>query len=125
MRRSAVVLRWFTLIVAFMALPAVLGCAGDGPRDASSPLEGLLTDVRADDADRVIGVTVLADDGDTFEFEVDLEPGASVSATHLLEHVSEGWPVRVSFHRVEGGTLLAYRIDDGATPVPTAEVDDR
>jgi len=99
------------------ASPSSDGQASAGPSASSgsrsvpaSPVEGLIIAIDSGGLTDVRSITVRTVSGEDITFRVGILDDP-VPPAHLNEHMAGALPVLVSF-RVEGGELVAYRIDD-------------
>jgi hypothetical protein len=80
--------------------------------DATSPVDGVLTDIDSAGLTQVTGFTIRSGDGRSITFKIGtLENGAQFPPGHLAEHLATSSPVRV-FFRAEGPDLVVYRLED-------------
>jgi hypothetical protein len=81
----------------------------------ASPVTGLLTKLDSEGLTKVIGFRMRLNDGEEVVFVIGtLENGAQFPPGHLAEHMATSSSVKV-FFRDEGGSLVAYRLEDGPT----------
>lgn len=123
-------------IAAALAIVAVAGCGGSslpsvgataaasatGAASAAavasaslpaSPLTGIITNVRSQGLDKVLGFTIRTSSGDLVTFVVGhLDDPATFPPGHLAEHQASLQPVTVYF-TVLGGQLVVYHLADG------------
>jgi len=129
-------------IVAVLAVSAVAGCGGSGapsvgasplpsvtavasatavPSAAAvasaalptSPVSGIITNVRSAGLDKVLGFTIRTTSGDLVTFVVGrLDDPATFPPGHLAEHQASLQPVTVYF-TVVAGQLVVYHLADG------------
>jgi hypothetical protein len=93
---------------ASLSVPA----SGTPVVDATSPIDGVLTDIDSEGLTQVTGFTIRANDGRSITFKIGtLENGAEFPPGHLAEHLATSSPVRVYF-RAEGPDLVVYRLED-------------
>lgn len=100
------------IAVAFALMLVLPSCQQADGTELQSPVHGVLTRLELNETGDVVAFTLKADDGRSWEFTFQPEPGASVPANHLQIHVDRALPVRVPFHG-QGSFRTAYRIDDG------------
>ncbi len=92
------------------ASPSAAPSASASVAIPESPVEGLIVNIDGDGLTQVNSITVRTPEGTDHVFRVgQLE--VPVPPAHLNEHMAGALPVRVAF-RVEGGELVAFRIDD-------------
>lgn len=103
-------------VALVVAVSSAAGCnANDAARDQfHSPAKGLVTNFRTAANGEVDRLTLEAEDGKTYEFFVELDPAAPVSAEHLLIHRDQRLPVSVAFVVGADGRRVAHRIDDAS-----------
>ena len=100
--------------LAMLMLACALGaCSSSASKqDPPSPAHGLLTHLQLDDTGTVISFSLKTDDGRSWDFVFQPEPGATVPAQHLQLHIDQALPVSVPYYGA-GKNRTAYRIDDG------------
>lgn len=111
MTQRSVPAAFAVLVVALLAAcatpartPSVLAPA--------SPITGVVTSIDSRGLADVRSFVLRTADAKGYSVRVgNLENGAEFPPGHLAEHMSTGVPIRV-FFRVEGGELVAYRIED-------------
>jgi hypothetical protein len=99
------------------ASPAASSAAGSraAPGGLVSPVTGLLTKLDSEGLTKVTGFRMRLNDGQEVEFRIgSLENGAQFPPGHLAEHMATSSSVKV-FFRDDGGSLVAYRLEDGPT----------
>jgi len=113
------------LFATLMATALVAGCApgprGDPTADSSgsgapptSPVEGVIVRVESQGLDQVTSFRLRTSDGDLLDFSIgSLENGDEFPPGHLTEHQATSDPIRV-FFRMDGGSLVAIRLEDAA-----------
>jgi hypothetical protein len=80
----------------------------------SSPIEGVVVSIDSAGLTDVTGFSLRTPDGRTYMFKMgQLENGTEFPPGHLAEHRANAEPIRVTF-RVEGGTLVAVRLEDAS-----------
>lgn len=94
-----------------LLLLAAYACSST-PKEPSSPVHGLLTEITVASSGDVSAFTMRADDGHIWNFAFRPEAGAQVDAQHLQLHIAQQLPVLVSFTG-NGAGRVAQRIDDG------------
>ena len=121
-------------IPVVLAILAVAGCGGSrvpsagatvmaGPSAGStavasavlptSPVSGIITNVRSQGLDRVLGFTIRTTSGELVTFVVGrLDDPAAFPPGHLAEHQASLQPVIVYF-TVVAGQLVVYHLADG------------
>ena len=122
-------------IVAVVAVSAVAACGGSGAPSAgasplpgatalasaaaasatllTSPVSGIITNVRSEGLDKVLGFTIRTASGDLVTFVVGrLDDPATFPPGHLAEHQASLQPVTVYF-TVVAGQLVVYHLADG------------
>ncbi len=93
---------------ASLSVPA----SGTPVVDATSPIDGILTDIDSEGLTQVTAFTIRTQDGQSITFKIGtLENGAQFPPGHLAEHLATSSPVRVYF-RAEGPDLVVYRLED-------------
>ncbi len=93
---------------ASLSVPA----SGTPAVDATSPVDGILTDIDSEGLTKVTAFTIRTNDGQSITFKIGtLENGAEFPPGHLAEHLATSSPVRVYF-RAEGPDLVVYRLED-------------
>jgi len=93
---------------ASLSVPA----SGTPVVDATSPIDGVLTDIDSEGLTQVTAFTIRTSDGRSITFKIGtLENGAQFPPGHLAEHLATSSPVRVYF-RAEGPDLVVYRLED-------------
>ena len=93
---------------ASLSVPA----SGTPVVDATSPVDGILTDIDSEGLTQVTAFTIRTNDGQSITFKIGtLENGAEFPPGHLAEHLATSSPVRVYF-RAEGPDLVVYRLED-------------
>jgi hypothetical protein len=91
--------------------PSSSSGSGNAP---TSPVEGVVTAIQSTGLAEVTGFTLRTSDGQSYEFTVGtLENGTEFPPGHLAEHKANAEPIRVTF-RVEGGELVAVRLEDAS-----------
>jgi hypothetical protein len=90
------------------------GTASTATGAPGSPVIGVITAVDSAGLSDVRGFTIRTDDGRSLTFVLGpLENATEFPPGHLGEHLATSEPVRV-FFRLEGASMLAYRIEDAA-----------
>ncbi|MHB8398833.1 MAG: hypothetical protein ACYDCI_07870 [Candidatus Limnocylindrales bacterium] len=123
-------MRSWSGIVAILAVSAVAGCGGPGAPSVgasplpsatalasaappTSPVSGIITNVRSAGLDKVLGFTIRTTSGDLVTFVVGrLDDPATFPPGHLAEHQASLQPVTVYF-TVVAGQLVVYHLADG------------
>jgi hypothetical protein len=101
------------IVVAVAVAAAVFGGTARNP-DAPQGEQavGIVSSIDSEGLTNVRGFTLLTPDGRELAFKVGtLENGAQFPPGHLAEHQSLASPIRV-WYRTEGGTLVAFRLED-------------
>ncbi len=96
---------------------AIVAAVVTAPRTATAT--GVVVAVAARSLADVDGFTIRTADGQTIEFDLSgLQNGVEFPPGHLVEHITSGVPVIVTY-RDEAGTRTAIRLADGPLPSPT------
>jgi len=104
------VVGWFV----FWALAWTCACTHPPPPPAS-PIEGVVVAVSSPSFGQVTSFELRLEDGSRLQFRVGtLENVTEFPPSHLAEHQVTSDPVRVSFHVEDGGSLVAYRLEDAS-----------
>jgi hypothetical protein len=78
----------------------------------ASPVDGVLTGIKAQGLTQVTGFSLRLDDGQVLAFQIGvLENGDQFPPGHLAEHLATSSPIRVWF-RVDAASLVVYRLED-------------
>jgi len=110
-------MRRLPTVIAALAGIAIVAVILAEPR--TSTATGVVVAVDAASLAEVRSFTIRTPDLEVLEFAVDaLENGAEFPPGHLVEHITSGEPVIVTF-RVEGGVRTAIRIEDAPSAGPT------
>ncbi len=82
----------------------------------ASPVEGKVIKLDTESLTKVRGFVLRTDAGTEIAFAVGpLENAVEFPPSHLAEHMATSEAVRVSF-RLDGETLLVYRVEDASAP---------
>jgi hypothetical protein len=104
-------------LVSGLALVGIVAAIVAAPR--TSTATGVVVAVDARSLTNVAAFTIRTAEGRTIEFELGaLQNGAEFPPGHLVEHITTGVPVVVTY-RDGGGTRTAVRIADAPVPGPT------
>ena len=94
--------------VAAIALIAVVGC---GPKTPSSPVTGVVVEVRGGTGFTVDSFLLRTREGKDIDFHVGRQDPGGFDPPHMRAHQATTAPVRVTFHP-EGAALVATKLED-------------
>jgi hypothetical protein len=92
--------------------PVAASASTDASAVPSSPIVGVVIDVKSTGLTKVESFTIRTDAGDMWTFEIGQLAPDSLPAGHLREHAATGAPVKVTFESKDG-TLVATDLADG------------
>jgi hypothetical protein len=106
------------LLLAATLTMGAAACGGDDSEpEPVSPLRGVIVELDVAGDGDLNAFDVRDDDGDTWSFGFQPDPGAEVPVQHLQLHRDQSWAVLVHF-KGNGDDRVATRIDD-AEPAPS------
>ena len=105
-----------SLGLVMMMLIAWVPACGAGSEQPSATtsngaVRGLIVEVKAGSISELESLVLDGDDGTTWRFEARGQMFAEFSPSHLREHMVQGLPITVSFHR-DGGSLVVDDLSD-------------
>ena len=107
------------VVVVVLTGAACQPAASPQPSLPASPVVGVIVAVDATNLTDVRGFTLRLVGGQTIDFKLgQLENPTDFPPGHLKEHQANSVAVRV-FFRDDGGTPVAYRLEDAEGPSPT------
>lgn len=128
--RPPFAVRWLPTLGIIAGIVVVLAIAGFqsgilGPGRSpaasdllASPVTGVVVAVDSPSLGQVRDFVLRLADGSTVTLAVgQLENATKFPPSHLVEHMASSQPIR-AYYRLENGTPVAYRLEDGPQPTP-------
>ncbi len=109
--------RWKTILglLVIATVAALLACGGDAASDPAAPqsqtARGLIRAVEARSLLEIEALTLEVEGGEMLTFESRGRRFVGFTPSHLREHMLQGLPLKVSFHR-DGAALVIGSLAD-------------